>query len=81
MTEAAKKLLDTLDSLSEPERHQVFREILRRAALTEHETPSDDDLVAAADEVFLGLDGSENQERHPRNGETSGWSMPELGKQ
>ena len=55
MTEAAKKLLDTFDSLPEAARRDVLLEILRRAALAEHESPSDDDLVAAADEVFLDL--------------------------
>jgi len=61
MTEAARKLLDTLDSLPDADRREVVREILRRAALEEHESPSDDDLVAAADEVFLDLDRRERE--------------------
>ena len=59
LTDTAKRLLDMLDTLPEIERHEVFREVLRRAALSEHESPSDDDLVAAAEKVFLSLDCGE----------------------
>ena len=48
LTDTAKRLLDTLDSLPEVERQEVFREVLRRAALSEHESPSGDDLIASA---------------------------------
>ncbi len=61
LTDTAKRLLDTLDKLPETERHEVFREVLRKAALSEHESPGDDDLIAAADEVFLSLDRSEKE--------------------
>ncbi len=46
LTDTAKRLLDTLDKLPETERHEVFREVLRKAALSEHESPGDDDLIA-----------------------------------
>jgi len=59
MTNAAKELLDTFDSLPEDERHEVVRAILRLAAGSDHQAPDDDDLVAAADEVFLALDREE----------------------
>ena len=62
MSEAAKKLLHTLDTLPEADRNEVFREVLRRVALAAHDSPSDDDLVAAADEVFLDLDRGESEE-------------------
>lgn len=62
MSEAAKKLLHTLDSLPEADRREVIRELLRRVALAPHESPRDEDLVAAADEVFLDLDRGENEE-------------------
>ena len=61
LTDTAKRLLDTLDTLSEAERHEVFCEILRKTALSQHESPNDDDLIAAADEVFLSLDRSEKE--------------------
>ena len=62
MSEAAKKLLHSLDSLSEADRREVIREVLRRVAQAPHESPSDEDLLAAADEVFLDLDRGESKE-------------------
>ena len=62
MTEAARKLLDALDSLPESERRQVVVEILRRAALGDHDAPDDAELAAAADEVFGELDRRESGE-------------------
>ena len=61
MTEAAKKALHAVDSLPEPERSQVVLEILRRAALEEHDTPSDAGFTAAADDLFLELDRRETE--------------------
>ena len=62
LTATARRLLDTMDALPEAERHEVFREVLRRVVLSEHDPPNDDDLVAAADGVFLNLDRAESQE-------------------
>lgn len=59
MTETARKLLDAFESLPEPERHEVAREILRLTALAEHGPSGDDELLALADEVFLELDRGE----------------------
>lgn len=61
MTEAARKLLDTFDALQEADRQEVLREILRRAALAHHGAPSDTELIAAADGMFLDLDRRETQ--------------------
>jgi len=61
MTETGKKLLDTFDSLPENERQEVALEILRRTAFAEHNVPSESELTAAADEVFLELDTRESQ--------------------
>ena len=60
MTETAKRLLDTFDSLPEQERQEVAREILRRTALAEHPSLEDEELLAVADEVFRALDNAEN---------------------
>ncbi len=60
MTEAAIELVGQFEALSEAERQEVLLELLRRTAVSEHELPDDDDLVAAADEVFLELDHHEN---------------------
>jgi hypothetical protein len=59
MTQAARKVLEQFDSLPDPERAEVLVELLRRAASTPHESPGDDDLTAAADEVFAELDRRE----------------------
>lgn len=59
MTETARKLLDAFESLPEPERHEVAREILRLTALAEHGALGDDELLALADEVLLELDRGE----------------------
>jgi hypothetical protein len=61
MTESARKLLNTFDTLQEADRQEVLREILRRAALAPHQAPSDTELIAAADEAFLDLDRRETQ--------------------
>lgn len=61
MTEAARKLLDTFDALQEADCQEVLYEILRRVALAPHQAPSDTELIAAADEVFLDLDRRETQ--------------------
>ena len=61
MTQDAKSVLDAFDSLPDAEREEVMVELLRRAARSDHEAPSDQDLVAAAERVFLELDRSENQ--------------------
>lgn len=59
MTETAKRLLDTFDSLPEPERQEVAREILRRIVLAEHGSLEDAELVALADEIFREVDHAE----------------------
>ncbi len=59
MGEAARQVLDTLDRLPEAEREEVVAEILRRAAMSEHSVPDDQELLAAADRLFLELDRRE----------------------
>ncbi len=62
LTQTAKDILNTLDSLPEAEQNEVIREVLRRTTLSEHHSPNDDELIAAADELFLNLDQAENEE-------------------
>lgn len=62
ITDTARKLLDTLDALPDAERQEVYRAVLRRAVLSEHESLTDADLVAAADDMFLNLDLAEKNE-------------------
>ena len=61
MSKTAKTLLDTFDSLPEPERQEVTREILRRTVRGEYGPPDDEELLALADDVFLELDRGESQ--------------------
>ena len=61
MSPGAKSVLDAFDALSVEEREEVVSELLRRVARSDHESPSDEELVATADEVFLELDRRESQ--------------------
>jgi hypothetical protein len=62
MTQAAKKLLEEFDALQEGDRAEVLAELLRRVALAPHDLPDPDDLVSAADQIFLELDGREQSQ-------------------
>jgi hypothetical protein len=62
MTQAAKKLLDEFDALADHDRSELVAELVRRVALAPHDLPQDDDLVAAADGLFLELDRHEQSE-------------------
>jgi hypothetical protein len=62
MTQAAKKLLEEFDALQEDDRAEVLAELLRRVALGPHDLPDPDDLVAAADQVFIELDRREQSQ-------------------
>jgi hypothetical protein len=55
MTQAAKKLLEDFDALREVDQAEVLAELLRRVAATPHDLP-DEDLVTAANQLFLELD-------------------------
>jgi len=56
MSSRAKALLDAFERLPPGERNEVVLELLRRAAASAHESPNDDELLRAADELFLELD-------------------------
>jgi hypothetical protein len=59
MSSGARAVLDAFEQLPPSERNEVVLELLRRAAASSHESPSDDELLRAADEVFLELDRRE----------------------
>ena len=59
MTQAGKKLLEEFDALQEDDRAEVLAELLRRVALSPHDLPDPEDLVAAANQVFIELDRRE----------------------
>ena len=56
MTQASQKLLDEFDALPDEDRAELVAELLRRTAYTPRDLPDDDDLVAAADRLFVALD-------------------------
>jgi len=59
MTREAKQVIESFESLPEPERQSVVVEILRRAAADTYPVLEDEDLVFAADQIFLELDRRE----------------------
>ena len=56
MNQAAKKLVDEIDALPDHDRSELVAELVRRLALGPYDLPRDDDLVAAADRLFVELD-------------------------
>ena len=63
MSPAAETVLAAFDELPASERDEVLSELLRRVAFSEHEGPSNEELVSAADQVFQALDRRENTGR------------------
>ncbi len=63
MSRDVETILAELDELPASEGEQVVSEFLRRVALSEHAALSDDELTAAADQVFQDLDRQENTSR------------------
>jgi predicted HAD superfamily phosphohydrolase len=59
MGSAGQSVIEAFDHLPTPERVEVLRMLLSRSAADA--TPADDELVAAADEIFLRLDQQESQ--------------------
>jgi hypothetical protein len=62
MTQAVKKLLEEFDALQEGDRAEVLAELLRRIPTTPHDLPDADDLVVAADQIFVELDRREQSQ-------------------
>jgi hypothetical protein len=63
MSRDAQAVLAAFDQLPPVEREEVVSELLRRVAQSDHKSLSDNELVAAADEVFQDLDRRENSGR------------------
>jgi hypothetical protein len=59
VTHATKKLLEEFEALPDQERSELVAELARRIAQAPHDGPSDEDLLAAADRLFLDLDKRE----------------------
>jgi len=59
VTQATKKLLEEIEALPDRERSELVAELARRVAFDPHDGPSDVDLLAAADRLFIDLDRRE----------------------
>jgi hypothetical protein len=59
MTRATQQLLEQFESLPDQERSELVAELARRVALAPHDPPTDEDLTAAADRLFVELDRRE----------------------
>ena len=59
MTAQVQAMLNTFDRLPESDKRELASEILRRTLALDAPPLSDEQLVGAADELFLQLDRSE----------------------
>lgn len=59
MTALVQELLDTFDRLTDSERSDLVREILKRTVDSDFPVLSEEDLVLNAEELFLELDKQE----------------------
>lgn len=61
MSAAVQHLLESFEALPELEKHELASAIIRWSARTDHAPLTDDELVRAADIVFVALDQQEEQ--------------------
>lgn len=62
MTEAAQLFLRSFKALPQADQHEVLVSLLRLPIEAEYVAPTDDELVSAAEQVFLALDQAETQQ-------------------
>lgn len=62
MTQSARRLIEEFDALPEQERSEVLAELARRVGLSPHDLPRDEDLLTAADHLFVEIDRRESTE-------------------
>lgn len=60
MTEAAQNFLRSFNALPHSDQHDVLVSLLRLPVEADYGAPSDDELIGAAEEIFLALDKAEN---------------------
>jgi hypothetical protein len=61
MTRAAQHLIQSFESLPEEDKHDVLVELLRIPIEAGYTSPSDEELLDAAEQIFLGYDEREAQ--------------------
>jgi hypothetical protein len=59
VTAEAKHLIEDFEKLSDLEKREVLSELLHAAQLLEYPATTEDELVSAANEVFLEYDSRE----------------------
>lgn len=59
MSLSAQQIIDSFECLPDSEKQKVAYEILRRSVLLEVPSLKDEELVAAAEDLFLTLDAME----------------------
>jgi hypothetical protein len=62
MTQGARRLIEQFDALPEQDRSEVLAELARRVGWSPHDLPQDEDLLAAADQLFVEIDRRESNE-------------------
>jgi hypothetical protein len=62
VTLSAQQIIDSFERLSEPEKRKVTYEILRRSLQLEVPPLTDEEFVAAAEDLFLVLDSEEAED-------------------
>lgn len=59
MSEAAQRFLRSFEALPQNDQHDVLVSLLRLPIEADYGAPSDEELVAAADAVFLDIEKAE----------------------
>lgn len=62
MTAAAKRVVEEFEHLSDSEKREVLAGILRTSGRLDYPEVSDEELIAAADAIFLDFDQRESSE-------------------
>ena len=62
MTAEAKVIIDGFEALPDPAKREVLAELLRMSRSIDYPQIGDDELLSAADEVFLDYDRRESSE-------------------
>ncbi len=65
MTRSVQELMETFDRLPDDAKREATAEILRRIRKYDFDPFSDDTLILAAEELFLGLESREGDDGHP----------------
>ena len=60
MALSAQQIIESFEGLPEPEKQRVAYEILRRSIYVDVPPLTDEEFVAAAEDVFLALDARES---------------------